>query len=129
MEYTANPLMDSVFTSLRYGDVCGDNKQILPGAGYPDLLKPDIKVDWTVFHTFTLEWTPSALTFLIDGQVILVNSKPEFPVPQDPFYLILNSAVAWYYPPAATTPFPAYHTIKSVRVYRWKEASGEGAMP
>lgn len=34
-EYTANPLINDVFGSYRWGTACDNDNQLLPGAGFP----------------------------------------------------------------------------------------------
>lgn len=68
------------------------------------------------FHTFAVEWWPDRITWLIDG---VVRSASTTNTPQEPFYIILNTAVGGSWPgnPDGTTVFPQYHEIDYVRVY------------
>lgn len=73
--------------------------------------------DYTAgFHTYTLEWTPDRIAWLIDGTERFATQDG---VPQKAFYLILNTAVGGHMPgdPDDTTELPQYHHVDYVRVY------------
>lgn len=74
------------------------------------------------FHTFALEWEESALRWYVDDTLYYQTSDH---VPQELFYIILNTAVGGTWPgePDETTVFPQYHDIDYVRVYG-KEIEG-----
>ena len=38
-------------------------------------------------------------------------------IPQIPFYMILNTAVAYFWPPGEHALYPVYHVIDWVRMY------------
>jgi beta-glucanase (GH16 family) len=69
------------------------------------------------FHTFAIEWWPDALVWFVDGVQRFASVRQE--VPDEPFYLILNSAVGGDWPgsPDGSTVFPQFHEIDYVRVY------------
>jgi beta-glucanase (GH16 family) len=69
------------------------------------------------FHTFTLEWEPGRLTWLIDGVERKVMTDH---VPDKPMYLRLNTSVGGSWPglPDASTVLPQYFRIDSVRLYQ-----------
>jgi beta-glucanase (GH16 family) len=76
------------------------------------------------FHLYSLEWTPSSLTFSVDGVAHLTVARADLPpdsrwVFDKPFYLVLNLAVGGEQPgpPNAGTPFPGRMTVDWVRVY------------
>ncbi|MCM8814231.1 MAG: family 16 glycosylhydrolase [Candidatus Omnitrophica bacterium] len=68
------------------------------------------------FHVFALEWDERELRWYIDGAL---RARQSAYVPQEPFYLILNTAVGGNWPgnPTPRTVFPQYHEIDYVRVY------------
>lgn len=74
------------------------------------------------FHTFALEWEGNALRWYVDDSLFYQTNDH---VPQEPFYIILNTAVGGQWPgnPDETTVFPQYHDIDYVRVYG-KEIEG-----
>lgn len=74
---------------------------------------PDYTQD---YHTFALEWWPGQLTWYIDDAVRFSVTRRQ--VPDEPMYLILNTAVGgdWPGPPDGSTVFPQYHQIDYVRV-------------
>ncbi|MCK5346166.1 MAG: family 16 glycosylhydrolase [Candidatus Heimdallarchaeota archaeon] len=76
----------------------------------------------TDFHTFAVEWSPESLTWYVDQKECFVSSEN---IPQEPFYIILNTAVGGDWPgnPNSATKFPQYHDIDYIRVYA-KEIQG-----
>ena len=72
---------------------------------------------YTQFHEYAVEWTPSSLTYLVDGTPYKVYTNQSM-LPVNPHYLMLNTAVggAWPGVPNASSVFPAYHYIDFVRV-------------
>lgn len=74
---------------------------------------PDYSQD---FHTFSIEWEPGKIRWLIDG--IERHSITEY-VQDSPSFLFLNTAVGGNWPgnPDHTTVFPQYHEIDYVRIY------------
>ncbi len=81
---------------------------------------PDFSQD---FHEFAVEWDKDAITWFVDGQQRLQVTEY---VPQEPFFIILNTAVGGNWPgcPNSQTQFPQYHDIDYVRVYA-QEIPGE----
>jgi beta-glucanase (GH16 family) len=82
--------------------------------------------DWSRFHTYAVEWTPSSLTVLYDGATCLVDHwNPASPLvaPQpfdQPFFIALTQAlgVATNAFDPATTPLPATTRIDYVRAWK-----------
>jgi beta-glucanase (GH16 family) len=75
------------------------------------------------FHVFAVDWTPTAITWLVDGRSYSRKTPADVRghewVFDQPFFLILNLAVGgdWPGPPAATTTFPQSMIVDYVRVY------------
>lgn len=72
------------------------------------------------FHTFGVDWTPSGITWTIDGQAYgHIKSYHNWPFDQ-PFIMLLDLAVggSWPGPPNASTVFPAQMIVSWVRVYK-----------
>jgi beta-glucanase (GH16 family) len=72
------------------------------------------------FHTFALHWTPELMSWYVDGSLRYQTSISDGgDVYQQPFYLILNTAVGGIWPgnPDPTTVFPQRHEIDYVRWY------------
>jgi len=76
------------------------------------------------YHSYAVEWTPSAITWLLDGTNVgaanilnSINGTDEF---HRPFFLILNLAVGGNWPgsPDGSTVFPANLNVDYVRVYQ-----------
>lgn len=80
------------------------------------------------FHTYTIEWEPGKLRWLIDGVERFASTSS---VPDKAFYLVLNTAIGGDWPgkPDASTVFPQHHDIDYVRVYRRAEQSPPPAAP
>ncbi|HVY32658.1 MAG TPA: glycoside hydrolase family 16 protein [Polyangiaceae bacterium] len=76
------------------------------------------------FHTFTFEWTPDAVRWLIDGKpyfIVVASSlakRGRHWVFDHPFFIILNLAVGGVFDgsPAATTLFPQQMLVDYVSV-------------
>jgi beta-glucanase (GH16 family) len=79
----------------------------------------------SAFHTYTLVWEPSGMTWEIDGHVVKSISAAQAKaldtsIPSVPLMLILNLAVgsaqSWGGAPNAATVFPATYQIDWVKV-------------
>ncbi|WJY28075.1 glycoside hydrolase family 16 protein [Sporosarcina trichiuri] len=69
------------------------------------------------YHVFSLEWTPESLVWRIDGEE---RFKVTSPIPHEPMYLYLNTAIGGNWPgsPDETTRFPVTFEIDYVHVYQ-----------
>lgn len=83
-----------------------------------------IFADASQWHVYTVEWTPDAIAWFMDGtQFYQANigagssSKEEF---HEPFFLLLNLAIGGNWPgnPNPSTIFPATMMVDYVRVYQ-----------
>ena len=72
------------------------------------------------FHTFSIEWTPESITWLIDGIERFQSSKS---IPSEPMYVYLNTAIGGNWPgsPDNSTVFPVIYEIDYVRVFQRKD--------
>jgi len=77
------------------------------------------------FHTYGVEWSPSAITWTLDGKSYGTVHRATLTSTQrwvfdHGFYLLLNLAIggAMPGPPDARTPFPSTLLVDSVRVYK-----------
>jgi beta-glucanase (GH16 family) len=80
------------------------------------------------WHVFELEWTPAKITWLVDGNPVMVVERPAPPEPvfwpydrDEPYFLIFNLAVGGHFdaphmPPADMQP--QHLMVDWVRVYR-----------
>ena len=119
-EYTANFLVNNVFGSYRWGTSCGVDNQPLPGAAYP----PTGDIDWAAdYHTFGVEWNATAITFFVDGNAYDTRTNATVNLPTTPMYIIINSAIAYYWMPDASASYPATMAVDWVRVWA---AAGAG---
>ncbi|MFL6278085.1 MAG: family 16 glycosylhydrolase [Blastocatellia bacterium] len=75
------------------------------------------------FHTFAIEWEPTAIRFYVDGNLYETKTTADAPgkpwVFDHPFFMLLNVAVGGSFPgnPDATTTFPQTMIVDYVRVY------------
>lgn len=85
------------------------------------------------FHVYALEWSPTGMTYFIDGaqtNEITTWKQPvgaAFPAPFDqPFFIFLNLSIGgdWGGPPNAQTVFPATMLVDYVRVYQKTTTTG-----
>lgn len=92
--------------------------------GQADYGGPSGYVDVTQYHVYSIEWTPSAIKWFIDGTQFWeaniannINSTEEF---HKPHFILLNMAVGGNWPgaPNAGTAFPAKMYVDYVRVYQ-----------
>jgi hypothetical protein len=77
------------------------------------------------FHTYAIEWEPSAIRWYIDDQLYEVRTPADLPkggnwVFDHPFYVLLDVAVGGDFPgsPDGSTVFPQVMKVDYVRVYR-----------
>jgi beta-glucanase (GH16 family) len=89
-------------------------------------LWPKTEVDMTSFtgpdfsagyHLYTLEWAPGWLRWKIDG---VVRKETTTAVPDQPMYLVLNTAVGGKWPgaPDRSTVFPQRFLVDYIHVYQ-----------
>lgn len=82
------------------------------------------------YHNFGMDWTPTEITFSLDGEVYktttIEEDMKEF---QRSFYLILNVAVggAWAGNPDASTTFPQRMYVDYIRYYSKDDFSAPAA--
>jgi beta-glucanase (GH16 family) len=96
-----------------YSPLKQDTRVALPGGGTPG----------DGFHTYVTEWTPTSLTWFIDGQQVWRRDRSTTKffdeVFHKPYNLRLNLQVGgWLGAPDATTAFPAEFVVDHVRVYQ-----------
>ncbi|GEM_PF-549675 len=74
----------------------------------------------TTYNVFACEWWPDRVEFFVNGTLIATHRDQ---IPQDPMYIILNTAVGGFWPgyPNATTVFPQRFQVDYVRVSQWTE--------
>jgi beta-glucanase (GH16 family) len=77
------------------------------------------------FHTYSMQWSPNAVSFLLDGAVYETVTPAKLPAGaawpfQHPYFLLLDLAVGGVWPgsPNASTQFPARMLIDWVRVWQ-----------
>lgn len=76
-----------------------------------------VNADFTQWHDIGLEWTPTALTYTLDG--VVVNTMTTN-VPQQNMWLGLTTALGTgSYAPSAATPSVVDFQIDSVQIYKY----------
>ncbi|PRY00494.1 glycoside hydrolase family 16 protein [Allonocardiopsis opalescens] len=84
------------------------------------------------FHTFTVDWTPTSISWYVDGTLFQTRTAADLRgnpwVFDHPFFMILNVAVGGNWPgyPDGSTQFPQSLTVDYVRVYSWVNDGGTG---
>jgi len=75
------------------------------------------------FHVYAADWTPTYVTFSVDGSPYFTINRSQIPPPNqwaldNSMYIILDLAVGGVWPgsPTASTPFPARMVVDYVRV-------------
>lgn len=82
------------------------------------------------FHTFAVDWSPTAITWSVDGVDYQTKTAADIGgkewVFDHPFFMILNVAVGGNWPgyPDGTTQFPQQMKVDYVRVYSGATSSG-----
>ena len=77
------------------------------------------------FHTYSVEWEPERISFMLDGSVYKTITPADLPAGaawpfQHPYFLLLDLAVGGEWPgsPNASTHFPAQMLVDWVRVWQ-----------
>jgi beta-glucanase (GH16 family) len=107
-----------VFSTLHAPAYNGGN-----GVGSPYAIAADFAAD---FHTFAVDWSPTYMTFYVDGNAFFTADKAQVEATRGPwvfdhpFYLILNNAVGGDWPgsPDGTSVFPQRMLVDHVRVFQ-----------
>jgi beta-glucanase (GH16 family) len=91
----------------------------LLGIGDPDVTAYNCTIDPSVFNTYEVDWTPSSITILYNGQTCLVDQPIGGPAPFNVAHFIsLTQALGiGTNAPTANTPLPATTEIDWVRAW------------
>jgi beta-glucanase (GH16 family) len=74
----------------------------------------DFTAGW---HTFGVDWEPSAVTWYVDGQAVKTVSNPA-EIPSQRMYPIVDLAINGQSPPNSSTSFPAVMRVSYVKVWQ-----------
>jgi beta-glucanase (GH16 family) len=102
------------------------------GAGYT---LPGGQAFADAFHVFAVEWSPSSISWFVDGTRYQTRTAADLRgnpwVFDHPFFFIMNIAVGGFWPgnPDGTTQFPQTLTVDYVRAYSWTDDGGPGPGP
>jgi beta-glucanase (GH16 family) len=92
--------------------------------GYASYGRASGNLDFSQFHTYSIEWDPSYIRWFVDGvqynEIYIANGTGNTEEFQKPFFILLNLAVGGNWPgsPNGSTPFPAQMLVDYVRVYQ-----------
>ncbi|WP_418888765.1 RICIN domain-containing protein [Paenibacillus rhizolycopersici] len=92
--------------------------------GYASYGRTSGNLDFSQYHTYTVEWDSSYIRWFVDGiqynEFYIANGTGNTEEFQKPFFLLLNLAVGGNWPgsPDGSTPFPAQMLVDYVRVYQ-----------
>lgn len=73
-----------------------------------------VNFNYTGWHTYGIEWSPSKMIWYINGSPVRIFPNPGI---VDPVRIILNLAIEPWALPNQTTPFPSEMLVDYVRVY------------
>lgn len=95
----------SAFTAVHYGSANYELTREVPGQDFSD-----------DFHRFGVLWTPSAVTWYIDGVEVF---KATSGIPSKPLYILLNNSTGGWANNVvdSTTVFPAVYSVRYVKAY------------
>jgi len=91
--------------------------------GQADFGKTSGNLDFSQFHTYSIEWDAKYIRWFVDGsqynEFYIENNTGNTEEFQKPFFILLNLAVGGNWPGNAdgSTPFPAKMYVDYVRVY------------
>ena len=99
----------TIYMTNHYKGTNGSNQS--NGFGYYSPV--DLSAD---FHTYTLDWSSTRLTWYLDGKQVFTTTQN---IPHVPMFIIANLAVGghWGGNPDSTTVFPGLMQIQYVRAY------------
>jgi beta-glucanase (GH16 family) len=84
------------------------------------------------FHVFAVDWSPSGITWSVDGHAYETRTPADAGgnkwVFDHPFFVILNLAIGGDWPgsPDGATAFPQTMTVDYVRASAWNDGGGTG---
>ncbi|MCU1352919.1 MAG: Endo,3,4-beta-glycanase exsH [Acidimicrobiales bacterium] len=85
------------------------------GSGQVDQGTTATGPDWSAdFHTLSIDWRPTKITWLVDGVSRWSYTGPG--IPSVPMYLIINLAVGGWAGPVDASHLPAQMLVDSVRI-------------
>ncbi len=96
---------------------------------YPNVSGGAQPIDFSLdYHVFSLEWHESSIRWFVDGKLVFtrVPGQPSgLFLPPAPMYLILNSAVAYWFKELPEWREEVFFRIDYVRIYERKRGGGE----
>lgn len=91
---------------------------------YPDVSHGSQPIDFSHdYHVFAVEWSAASIRWFVDDKLVFTRT-PRQPsslfLPPAPMYLILNSAVAYWFKDTPTWSEEVFFRIDWVRIYEWR---------
>ena len=72
-----------------------EHDRLLPHADVRALMQSAYAIDWAnESHDFAVEWTKHEMKFSVDNATVYEIDADTAPLPPDPMYIILNTALA-----------------------------------
>ncbi|HJY08360.1 MAG TPA: glycoside hydrolase family 16 protein [Bryobacteraceae bacterium] len=113
--------------SIVHGTIHGPGYSGSKGIGHQYALPDEAPLSHD-FHIYAVEWSPAAITFLLDDKPYFTVAPDDVPadahwVYSHPFFLLLNLAVGGNWPgnPDSSTHFPQVLLVDWVRVWQKPE--------
>jgi beta-glucanase (GH16 family) len=118
----------SIYMTYHWAKECGKDLYDGKNEMFPPKASKRVPVDWTQFHTFTIEWNVTSITWFVDGtqhhQRVAGDPASLF-IPQWPFYMILNTAIEPFdIQDGADSGFPIRHEIDRVTFCEKQQVDG-----
>lgn len=121
LEMVGQQQNSSALATYHWAAECGVDEYDGRQGVYPNVTGGAAPIDFSqAFHVFALEWNATALSWFVDGEHVITRTAGEprsLFMPPSPMYLILNTAVAWWFKSPPTWADTVYFRIDSVRVF------------
>jgi beta-glucanase (GH16 family) len=121
LEMVGQQQNSSALGTYHWAKECGVDEYDGRQGVYPNVTGGAAPIDFSqAFHEFALEWNATSLSWFVDGQHVITRTTGDptsLFMPPAPMYLILNTAVAWWFKTPPTWSQDVYFRIDSVRVY------------
>lgn len=116
--HRSDPDWTSVYLTYHWAKECNVDEWDRKSGKWPPLDDNTTRISWGEWHSFAVEWSQQEIVWMIDGtpRYRRVAGQPSsLFIPQDPFYMILNTAVQHWADAPRDRGLPADHLIDRVR--------------